>query len=264
MRGATQQCAEKSAGAVQEAADARTISGRAPRRRSVAAVRLRDAVCRRGRLFGDAARDRRATWACGMCGSLAQSSGTMRLPTIRCNIAAAGSWIATICTRRRASGLTDIDFLETYDDYPVINVLQFEGLGFCGEGGGPDFVRANTFEVGRKLSVQHLRRPIVGRAGRRGRRTSRHHRGHPAAHRPAARRASAGCAARRRVGLRHDQLRSRRLQRRRRARGGLNLSEEYGHKGCLSQRRGRDQKIRSCARGSRHCRRRRAAASRSA
>jgi acetyl-CoA acetyltransferase len=44
-------------------------------------------------------------------------------------------------------GPEDIDFLETYDDYPVINLLQFEGLGFCREGAGPDFVRANTFEV---------------------------------------------------------------------------------------------------------------------
>ena len=41
-------------------------------------------------------------------------------------------------------GPEDIDFLETYDDYPVINLLQFEGLGFCREGEGPDFVRANT------------------------------------------------------------------------------------------------------------------------
>ena len=45
-------------------------------------------------------------------------------------------------------GPEDIDFLETYDDYPVINVLQFEGLGFCREGEGPAFVRANSFEVG--------------------------------------------------------------------------------------------------------------------
>ena len=41
----------------------------------------------------------------------------------------------------------DIDFVEVYDDYPVINVLQFEDLGFCGKGDGPDFIRANSFEV---------------------------------------------------------------------------------------------------------------------
>jgi acetyl-CoA acetyltransferase len=44
-------------------------------------------------------------------------------------------------------GPRDIDFFETYDDYPVINVLQFEGLGFCAEGEGPAFIRANTFEA---------------------------------------------------------------------------------------------------------------------
>jgi len=44
-------------------------------------------------------------------------------------------------------GPRDMDFVETYDDYPVINVLQFEGLGFCGDGEGAAFIRANTFEV---------------------------------------------------------------------------------------------------------------------
>ena len=42
-------------------------------------------------------------------------------------------------------GTGDIDFVETYDDYPVISVMQFEDLGFCAKGEGPAFVRANTF-----------------------------------------------------------------------------------------------------------------------
>jgi acetyl-CoA acetyltransferase len=37
----------------------------------------------------------------------------------------------------------DIDFVQTYDDYPVIVMLQFEDLGFCGKGEGGAFVRAN-------------------------------------------------------------------------------------------------------------------------
>lgn len=41
----------------------------------------------------------------------------------------------------------DIDFLETYDDYPVINVLQLEDLGFCAKGKGPQFIRENTFTI---------------------------------------------------------------------------------------------------------------------
>ena len=41
----------------------------------------------------------------------------------------------------------DMDFFQAYDDYPVINMIQLEDLGFCGKGEGPDFVRANTFTV---------------------------------------------------------------------------------------------------------------------
>ncbi|MDP1906715.1 MAG: thiolase family protein, partial [Hyphomicrobium sp.] len=38
-----------------------------------------------------------------------------------------------------------VDFVETYDDYPVISMMQFEDLGFCRKGEGPDFVRAHSF-----------------------------------------------------------------------------------------------------------------------
>ena len=41
----------------------------------------------------------------------------------------------------------DIDLVQTYDDYPVISVMQFEDLGFCAKGEGPDFVRSHTFTV---------------------------------------------------------------------------------------------------------------------
>lgn len=37
----------------------------------------------------------------------------------------------------------DIDFVQTYDDYPVIVMMQFEDLGFCEKGEGPAFVRAH-------------------------------------------------------------------------------------------------------------------------
>jgi len=40
-----------------------------------------------------------------------------------------------------------VDFLETYDDYPVIVMMQFEDLGFCGKGEGPDFVRSHDLTV---------------------------------------------------------------------------------------------------------------------
>ncbi|MDH5172292.1 MAG: thiolase family protein, partial [Gammaproteobacteria bacterium] len=44
----------------------------------------------------------------------------------------------------------DIDLVQTYDDYPVISMLQLEGLGFCEPGGAPAFVRetALTFDGG--------------------------------------------------------------------------------------------------------------------
>jgi acetyl-CoA acetyltransferase len=41
----------------------------------------------------------------------------------------------------------DVDFLEAYDDYPVIALMQIEDLGFCEKGEGPDFVRRNSFTV---------------------------------------------------------------------------------------------------------------------
>lgn len=44
-------------------------------------------------------------------------------------------------------GPQDMDFVQAYDDYPVINLLQLEDLGFCEKGAGPGFVRANSFEV---------------------------------------------------------------------------------------------------------------------
>ncbi len=39
----------------------------------------------------------------------------------------------------------EVDFVETYDDYPVIVMMQLEDLGFCQKGEGPEFVRAHSF-----------------------------------------------------------------------------------------------------------------------
>ena len=43
------------------------------------------------------------------------------------------------------AGPGDMGFVETYDDYPVISLMQLEDLGFCGKGEGAPFVRRNTF-----------------------------------------------------------------------------------------------------------------------
>ncbi len=37
-----------------------------------------------------------------------------------------------------------VDLLETYDDYPVIVMMQMEDLGFCDKGEGPAFVRGRS------------------------------------------------------------------------------------------------------------------------
>jgi acetyl-CoA acetyltransferase len=41
----------------------------------------------------------------------------------------------------------DLDFVQTYDDYPVISMMQFEDLGFCRKGEGPDFVRQHDLTI---------------------------------------------------------------------------------------------------------------------
>lgn len=41
----------------------------------------------------------------------------------------------------------DADFLQSYDDYPVISLMQIEDLGFCKKGEAKDFVRAHSLTV---------------------------------------------------------------------------------------------------------------------
>ncbi|MEE3235778.1 MAG: thiolase family protein [Pseudomonadota bacterium] len=42
-------------------------------------------------------------------------------------------------------GPNDVDLLQTYDDYPVISVMQMEDLGFCKKGEAAEFIRMNSF-----------------------------------------------------------------------------------------------------------------------
>ncbi|MEJ2375035.1 MAG: thiolase family protein [Pseudolabrys sp.] len=58
-----------------------------------------------------------------------------------------GGWAMDIDDLWAMAGVApaDVDFVETYDDYPVISMMQFEDLGFCGKGEGPDFVRSHRF-----------------------------------------------------------------------------------------------------------------------
>jgi len=60
-----------------------------------------------------------------------------------------GGWALDIDEFYGMAGVTakDVDFVQTYDDYPVICMMQMEDLGFCGKGEGPEFVRSHTFTV---------------------------------------------------------------------------------------------------------------------
>jgi len=44
-------------------------------------------------------------------------------------------------------GPDDVQMVQTYDDYAVISMLQFEGLGLCPPGEGPAFVRRHDFTI---------------------------------------------------------------------------------------------------------------------
>ncbi len=60
-----------------------------------------------------------------------------------------GGWVMDRGELYGMAGLTsdDIDFMQTYDDYPVISMMQFEDLGFCQKGEAPEFVRQHTFTI---------------------------------------------------------------------------------------------------------------------
>lgn len=47
--------------------------------------------------------------------------------------------------RQAGYGPQDMDFVQTYDDYPVISLMQLEDLGFCAKGEGAQFVRKHSF-----------------------------------------------------------------------------------------------------------------------
>jgi acetyl-CoA acetyltransferase len=57
-----------------------------------------------------------------------------------------GGWAMDIGELYAMAGIAPdaVDFVQTYDDYPVICMMQIEDLGFCGKGEGAEFVRAHT------------------------------------------------------------------------------------------------------------------------
>ena len=95
----------------------------------------------------------RALSLCPMCACWVRSNGTTHIPMTRCNYAVAGPWTARRYGQQASIGPHDVQVIETYDDYPIISMLQFEGLGLCAPGEGPDFVRRNDFTI--QGSVPH-------------------------------------------------------------------------------------------------------------
>ena len=66
-------------------------------------------------------------------------------------------------------GPNDVDFLETYDDYPVIALMQIEDLGFCAKGEGPQFIRSHGFTTDGSFPVNTSGGQLsVGQAGAAG------------------------------------------------------------------------------------------------
>lgn len=57
-----------------------------------------------------------------------------------------GGWVMDIGELYAMAGIAPgaVDFLQTYDDYPVICMMQIEDLGFCRKGEGAEFIRAHT------------------------------------------------------------------------------------------------------------------------
>jgi acetyl-CoA acetyltransferase len=57
-----------------------------------------------------------------------------------------GGWALDVDELYAMAGICpdQVNFLETYDDYPVIAMMQIEDLGFCGKGEAPAFIRSHT------------------------------------------------------------------------------------------------------------------------
>jgi len=87
-----------------------------------------------------------------------------------------GGWTEFIEQMYVDAGISSsaIDLVQTYDDYPVISMMQFEDLGFCEKGEGPEFVRntdmrfdssgqaKNKFYMGVVENIRQLTRETDG------------------------------------------------------------------------------------------------------
>jgi uncharacterized OB-fold protein len=118
--------------------------------------------------FSFSPRKRQKDSSCRTRACSVRSNGTTPSAPTRCSSARAGRSIAMSST---PGGLPagDVDFVQAYDDYPVITLMQLEDLGFCGKG-RRSCLRARTpLHLGWRLPAQHERRQLsAGQAGAAG------------------------------------------------------------------------------------------------
>lgn len=82
-----------------------------------------------------------------------------------------GGWVLGREELFAQAGVThqDIDFLQTYDDYPVISAMQIEDLGFCAKGEAPEFIREHSLTIDGTFPVNTSGGQLsVGQAGAAG------------------------------------------------------------------------------------------------
>lgn len=60
-----------------------------------------------------------------------------------------GGWVADVDDLYAMAGIPAerMNFVQTYDDYPVIVMMQFEDLGFCRKGEGAEFLRQHDLTI---------------------------------------------------------------------------------------------------------------------
>lgn len=118
-----------------------------------------------------------------------------------------GGWAMDVGELYAMAGVKpdDLDVVQTYDDYPVITMMQFEDLGFCNKGRGRVRAPARSHHR-RRLSAQYFGRTALGWAGRRRRRLSRSRRGTSAGSGDCRPHPGHECEPRLGLGVRYDQL----------------------------------------------------------
>jgi len=60
-----------------------------------------------------------------------------------------GGWTMDVDTlwAQAQCGPSDMDLVQTYDDYPVISIMQIEDLGFCAKGEGASFLKSKDLTI---------------------------------------------------------------------------------------------------------------------